>query len=47
MRIIGITGPIGSGKSTLTAILHEYGAKVIDADKVAREVVRKGEKALD
>jgi len=47
MRIIGITGPIGSGKSTVTGILREHGAGVIDADKVAREVVRKGEKALD
>lgn len=46
MRIIGITGTIGSGKSTVSKILEKLGAKVIDADAIARDVVRKGEKAL-
>ncbi|NLD50296.1 MAG: dephospho-CoA kinase, partial [Clostridiaceae bacterium] len=46
MRIIGITGGIGSGKSTVSRILSGLGAKVIDADRIARDVVKKGEKAL-
>ena len=37
---IGITGPIGCGKSTVSAMLGELGAAVIDADEVAREVRR-------
>lgn len=47
MKIIGVTGGIGSGKSTVTRILADLGAKVIDADRIAREVVRKGQPALD
>ena len=46
MRIIGITGGSGSGKSTVSRILHDLGAKVINADRIAREVVHKGSKAL-
>ncbi|MCX7921294.1 MAG: dephospho-CoA kinase [Clostridia bacterium] len=46
MRIIGVTGGIGSGKSTVSRILTGFGAKIIDADVIAREVVQKGEKAL-
>ncbi len=37
--IIGITGLIGSGKSTAARILSEHGAALIDADKIAREVI--------
>ena len=44
--VIGITGPIGCGKSTVAAWLAELGAVVIDADDVAREVVEPGEPAL-
>lgn len=44
---IGITGPIGCGKSTVAAWLAELGATVIDADRVAREVVEPGEPALE
>lgn len=44
--IIGVTGGTGSGKSTVTKILRHLGAKVINTDKVAREVTRKGQKAL-
>lgn len=47
MNIIGITGGIGSGKSTVARILRVLGAKVIDADKIAREVTAKGQPALD
>ena len=35
---IGITGPIGCGKSTVAAILAEHGATVVDADQVVREI---------
>lgn len=44
--VIGLTGPIGCGKSTVAAWLAELGAEVIDADVVAREVVEPGEPAL-
>ena len=47
MRIIGVTGGIGSGKSTVARILRDLGAKIIDADKIAREVTAKGEPALN
>lgn len=46
-KIIGITGGIATGKSTVTNFLMEKGYKVIDADKIAREVVEKGEVAYD
>ncbi|NLC77074.1 MAG: dephospho-CoA kinase [Clostridia bacterium] len=46
MYVIGLTGGIGSGKSTVAAMLRELGAVVIDADQVARQVVRPGGKAL-
>jgi dephospho-CoA kinase len=46
LRIIGITGGIGSGKSTVSRILRDLGAKVIDADRIAREIVFKGGIAL-
>lgn len=36
---VGLTGGIGSGKSTVSALLAERGAEVVDADRVAREVV--------
>jgi dephospho-CoA kinase len=45
VRIIGITGGIGSGKSTVSRILYDLGAKVIDADMIARETTSKGSKA--
>lgn len=38
-KIIGLTGGIATGKSTVTNLLVENGFKVIDADKIAREVV--------
>jgi dephospho-CoA kinase len=36
--VIGLTGGIGSGKSTVAAILAELGARVVDADKIGHEV---------
>jgi len=43
---IGLTGGIGSGKSTVAALLAERGARVVDADRIAREVVRPGTPGL-
>lgn len=40
MKIIGLTGGIGSGKSTVSNYLIQKGYPVIDADKIAREVVQ-------
>jgi dephospho-CoA kinase len=42
MRLIGLTGGIASGKSLVASALAEAGARVIDADLVAREVVARG-----
>lgn len=42
MKIIGVTGGTGSGKSTLCAILGELGATVVDADKLSKKVTQKG-----
>jgi dephospho-CoA kinase len=47
MRLIGLTGGIATGKSTVDALLVAHGAEVIDADELAREVVASGEPALD
>ncbi|HET9520586.1 MAG TPA: dephospho-CoA kinase [Candidatus Limnocylindrales bacterium] len=46
-RRIGLTGPIGCGKSTVAGWLAEIGAVVIDADEIAREVTAPGQPALD
>lgn len=43
---VGLTGGIGSGKSTVAGLLAEHGALVIDADGIAREVVEPGQPAL-
>ena len=43
---IGLTGGIGSGKSTVAKMLAQKGAVVIDADVIAREVVEPGQPAL-
>jgi dephospho-CoA kinase len=45
--LVGLTGGIGSGKSTVSAMLAERGAVVIDADVIAREIVEPGEPAYD
>lgn len=41
MRIIGLTGGIATGKSTVSAVFAEQGLPVLDADKIARQVVQK------
>src|SRR6266849_5162568 len=42
MIVIGLTGGIASGKSTISAALAEHGATIVDADKVGHEVYRPG-----
>ena len=42
MKLIGLTGGIGSGKSTVAAMLAARGVPVLDADQLAREVVARG-----
>lgn len=42
MIVAGLTGGIATGKSTVSAIFREAGAHLIDADRIARAVVRKG-----
>ncbi|WP_448623766.1 dephospho-CoA kinase [Geodermatophilus sp. URMC 64] len=46
MLSIGLTGGIGSGKSTVSALLAARGAVVVDADRIAREVVEPGTPGL-
>lgn len=46
MLLVGLTGGIGSGKSTVARLLVARGAVVVDADAVAREVVEPGTPAL-
>lgn len=45
MVVAGLTGGIATGKSTVAAIFEEAGARLIDADRIAREAVRKGSAA--
>lgn len=44
---IGLTGPIGCGKSTVAAWLAKRGAAIVDADRLARAVTEPGEPALE
>src|SRR5438045_2956667 len=44
--LIGLTGNIATGKSTVAHTLRDLGAVVIDADQVTRDVERKGQTAL-
>lgn len=46
MMRLGLTGGIGSGKSTVARMLAERGAVVVDADQIARELVEPGGAAL-
>ncbi len=47
MARIGLTGGIGSGKSTVASMLAAKGAVIIDADQISREIVEPGQPALD
>lgn len=46
MLVVGLTGNIASGKSTVSAQFAELGAVIVDADLLAREAVRPGSRAL-
>jgi len=47
MKVLGLTGGIGSGKSMVASMFAQLGADVIDADQLARDVVEPGQPALD
>lgn len=47
MRCIGLTGGIGSGKSTVSALLAARGAVIIDADAITRELQQPGTEVFD
>jgi dephospho-CoA kinase len=47
MRVIGLTGGIGSGKSLAAQYFAELGAFVVDADQLAREAIERGSKGFD
>ena len=46
MKIVGLTGGIGSGKSTVSDYLISKGFHVLDADRIAREIVLPGSEML-
>src|SRR5688572_15449396 len=46
MLRIGLTGGIGSGKSTVAEMFKRRGISIVDTDEIAREVVRPGQPAL-
>jgi len=46
VKIVAVTGKIGSGKSTVCRIMCEFGAVHVDADQLAREVLRPGTQAF-
>ena len=47
MMVVGITGSIGSGKSEVAKVFAENGAVVIDADREAKDLLRKGEEGYE
>lgn len=47
LQVFGLTGGIGSGKSTVAALLRERGIPVVDADELAREAVAAGSAGLE
>lgn len=46
MRVIGLTGGIGTGKSTVARLFREEGIPVVDADRISREILEPGEAAF-
>lgn len=46
IKIIGITGGIGSGKSTASRILRSLGYMVVDADKISRSITRESQRVI-
>ncbi|MGH7902227.1 MAG: dephospho-CoA kinase [Thermodesulfobacteriota bacterium] len=47
MKVVGLTGNIASGKTEVAKIFKDLGAKIIDADQIAREIVKPGEIAWE
>ncbi|NMA66832.1 MAG: dephospho-CoA kinase [Clostridiaceae bacterium] len=47
MKIIGVTGGIGAGKTSVSTILEKLGAIVIDADKLSKDAVERGKPAYE
>ena len=46
MKLFGLTGGVGMGKSTAAGLLLQSGARVVDTDEIARDLVRPGQPAL-
>ena len=46
MKLIGLTGGVGMGKSTAAGFLLQLGARIVDTDEIARELVQPGQPAL-
>lgn len=46
MKLCGLTGGVGMGKSTAAAFFERHGARVVDTDHLARELVQPGQSAL-
>lgn len=47
MKVAGLTGGIASGKSTVASMFSKLGVHIIDADEIAKEVVKRGNPAFD
>ena len=47
IKIIGVTGSIGSGKSTVSRIMEGFGGVIINADEIAKELMKKGKEAYN
>ncbi len=47
MKVCGLTGGAGMGKSTAARFFREHGAQIVDTDELARELVQPGQPALD
>lgn len=47
MKVIGLTGGIGSGKSTVAQFLEELGAVIVDVDKIGHEAIKPGSEAWE
>ena len=46
MKVCGLTGGLGMGKTTAARFLHERGAQIVDTDELARQLVQPGQPAL-
>jgi dephospho-CoA kinase len=47
MKLLGLTGGVGMGKSTAAAFFQKRGLRIVDTDQIARELVQPGQPALD